>query len=170
GTTARSDARRVGRGLPLGLGLELGVVFPEERLDLVAHREQLRPLLLVERHRKAAEPVDRDAAFLAHLEADAAPALRLEPLVLGPELFEFRPEIFVCHVGVARNVNGSKGYHQEPRATTRPPRNRCDGDWSGAPAPLHTKVGLPSRSIRKSSRGCEGWCAQQDSNLRPPGS
>src|SRR6185503_17112681 len=101
------DTRAVGRaarrrGLPLGLGLELGVVFPEERLDLVAHREQLRPLLLVERHRKAAEPVDRDAAFLAHLEADAAPALRLEPLVLGPELFEFRPEIFFCHVAVAR--------------------------------------------------------------------
>src|SRR5258706_12793063 len=81
----------------LRLGLQLRVVLLEEGANLVGHREQLLPLLLVERDRKASQPVDRHAAFLAHLQADAAPALRLQPLVLRLQPLELRPQILVRH-------------------------------------------------------------------------
>ena len=51
------------------LRLELRLIRCDELANLVGHVEQLRPLLLVERHGKAAEPVDRKAAFLADLSS-----------------------------------------------------------------------------------------------------
>ena len=39
--------------------------------DVVRHVDQLEPLLLVERHREAAEPVHREPALLAHPERHA---------------------------------------------------------------------------------------------------
>src|ERR1019366_4875116 len=85
-TTAMVDTRM--RWLCLRLRLQLGVVLLEKRPDLVGHREELGPLLLVERHRKPPEPVDRDAAFFADLEAHAAAALTLQPFVLGFQSFQ----------------------------------------------------------------------------------
>jgi len=41
--------------LPFRFRLQFCVVFFDERLDLVSHREQFRPLLLVESHGKAAQ-------------------------------------------------------------------------------------------------------------------
>src|SRR5712691_11362250 len=69
-------------------GLELGVVLGDEGADVAGHVEQLRPLLLVERDREAAEPVHGHAALLAHLERDPARRPCLERRVLGPESFE----------------------------------------------------------------------------------
>src|SRR5471032_1435195 len=63
----------------LRLGFQLRIVLLQKRTNLVGHREQLLPLLLVERDRKAPEAVHRHAALLAHFQADAAPALALEP-------------------------------------------------------------------------------------------
>src|ERR1017187_7163456 len=99
----RADAAVPGRRawpcLCLGLRLQLRVVFLDECPKLVGHGEQLRPLLLVERDRKAAEAVHRHAALLADLETDAATMLTLEALVLSLETFQFRFQVLVCHLG-----------------------------------------------------------------------
>src|SRR5438270_421149 len=74
----------------LRLALQLRLVDLDEGADLVGKIQQLRPLFLVQRDRKAAEPVDRDAALFAHLERDraAAHARRLEGGVLRPETLQ----------------------------------------------------------------------------------
>lgn len=53
------------------LRLQLPLVRRDERADVVGHVEKPQPLLLVERHQKAARAVDRERAFLAHLQAQA---------------------------------------------------------------------------------------------------
>jgi len=82
-----SDASGV--GLDVVLALQLRVVFGNERADLVGHREQFDPLLLVEGHREASEAIDRDAALLADLETRAA-CTAFEALVFGLEPLELR--------------------------------------------------------------------------------
>src|ERR1700693_2345191 len=71
--------------------LELALVLLDARTDVVGQGEQLEPLLLVERDREAAEPVDGQPALLAHLHRDgsAADAARLERRVLGLEPLQF---------------------------------------------------------------------------------
>src|SRR5262249_42854435 len=78
---------------PLGsgpLGLETRLVVPDERADVVGQVEELQPLLLVERHREAPEPVDREPSLLAHLEGHAATRAALEPLVLRAQPLDLR--------------------------------------------------------------------------------
>jgi hypothetical protein len=94
GTSGRCAIRR----LCLGLGLQLGVVFLDERPDLVRHGEQLRPLLLVEGDRKTAKAIDRNAALLADLEAHASATLALETFIFGFEPLELGFQILVCHL------------------------------------------------------------------------
>src|SRR3990167_11192072 len=85
-------------------------MFLDECSNLVSHCEQFRPLLFVERDGKPAEAIDRNAALLADLEADATATLALEALILRPEPFQFGFQIFVSHVrflnssDAARNV------------------------------------------------------------------
>src|SRR2546426_7351769 len=105
-------AARLRHDLGLRFGLQLGVVFLDERPDLVGHGQQLRPLLLVERDREAAEAIDRHAALLADLEVDAATTLALEAFVFGFELLELGPQIFVCHLG--SSIRGRRRLSAEP--------------------------------------------------------
>src|SRR5205085_965116 len=79
------------------LGLQLGIVLFHERADVIGHREQLRPLLLVQGHGKAAQPVYRYAALLAHAEARGAIASALELFVLGTQPVELSLHVFVAH-------------------------------------------------------------------------
>src|SRR5215211_7496324 len=65
------------------LGLQFRLVRGNEGANFVGHIEQLEPLLLVERNRKAPETVHRDATFLAHLERDAFRCALLQRFVLG---------------------------------------------------------------------------------------
>src|SRR5262249_6990242 len=80
--------------------------------------EKLQPLLLVERHREAAEPVDRDAALLAHLDRHAAarggPA---QTFVLGPQAREPRGRVLVPHAPSRSRGGGAS-------AATVPPSPR----------------------------------------------
>src|SRR5262245_1801322 len=91
----RTDSWRACSGF--GLGLQFGVVFFDEHPNLVGHRQQLPPLLFVERDGKPSEPVHGHAALFADLQADAATALALETLVLRLEAFELRFEVFFRH-------------------------------------------------------------------------
>src|ERR1700730_8792333 len=72
-------------------------MFLDEGANLVSHGEQLRPLLLVERDRKASEAVDRHPALLAHLEAGRPSTLALEALIFGFEPVELGFQILVRH-------------------------------------------------------------------------
>src|SRR5687767_15126713 len=79
------------------LRLELAVVRRDERPDLVGHVEQLRPLLLVERHGKSSEPVDREATLLADLERYPTRRTLLQRRVLLPQPLELRSHFIVRH-------------------------------------------------------------------------
>ena len=70
-------------------------VFLQESPDFVGHGEQFGPLLLVERDRKAAQPVHGHPALLADLETHAPASLSFEALVLGLEPFQFRFQILI---------------------------------------------------------------------------
>jgi hypothetical protein len=91
------DASRICAVL-LRLGLELGIVLLEERADVVGHRQELLPLLLVERYGKSPQSIHGHATLLAHFQAHASTALALEPFVLRLEPLEFGFQIFVRHV------------------------------------------------------------------------
>src|SRR3989449_5452424 len=95
---------KVSGPLSLWFRLQLGVVFLDERPNLVSHREELRPLLLVEGDRKAPEPVDGDASLLADFQAGAPPALGFQPLVFRLESFQFGLEIVVGHLCSSSSV------------------------------------------------------------------
>src|SRR5262249_6242528 len=83
--------------LLVALRLELCLVLLDVDSVLVGHVEQLRPLLLVERHREPPETVDRDAALLGDLEraGSAGRLVALQLLVLGAEPLELCFEIVV---------------------------------------------------------------------------
>src|SRR5205085_2691684 len=82
------------------LGLELVLVLLDERADFLRHPEQLRPLLLVQGHGKAAEAVDGHAALLADFDAAALGGARLQLFVLGAETLDFGFEIVVGHPAI----------------------------------------------------------------------
>src|SRR3990170_8583259 len=72
----RGDYREGSRGCQASAGPvssalhpEPGIVLGDEFLDVVGHAKELQPLLLVERHGKAPQTIDRYRAFLAHLDA-----------------------------------------------------------------------------------------------------
>src|SRR5208282_1250315 len=50
------------------LQLQLALILFDENFKIGDSVEQLRPLFIVERHRKTAESIHADAAFLAHTE------------------------------------------------------------------------------------------------------
>src|SRR2546425_10440084 len=104
----RHCRKRARQDLGLRFGLQLGVVLLDECANLVGHGQQLRPLLLVERDREAAEAIDGHAALLADLEVGAATTLGLEPFVFRFELLELGLQIFVCHLGSLLAQNASR--------------------------------------------------------------
>src|SRR5262249_17150808 len=107
-----------------GLLLELALVVPDERPDLIRHVEELEPLLLVEGHRKPAEPVHRKTALLADLDGDGPGSPGLEGLVFGPQPFQLRPQFLVgCH----RFAPGA----QPSNAHTYPARRIAPEDFRG---------------------------------------
>ncbi len=55
--------------------LELALVFLNKHLKVGNRVEQLRPLLVVERHREAAQSLHADAALLTHAELYGAASL-----------------------------------------------------------------------------------------------
>jgi hypothetical protein len=61
--------------LRLLLQLELALVLFEEVAQILRPIQELYPLLVIKRDRKAAKSVDRNSAFVAHLEADASSSL-----------------------------------------------------------------------------------------------
>src|SRR5688572_28192077 len=97
GDAAATACGPVQKQLLFGLGLQFGVVLGDERTNFVGHREQLRPLLFVERDGKAAETVDRHASLLADPESEPPAALCLETLVLRSEPLELRFQFIVGH-------------------------------------------------------------------------
>ena len=56
-------------------------MFHEKRSNLIGHGKQRGPLLLIERHGKATEAIDRHASLLADLEADGAITVALQALI-----------------------------------------------------------------------------------------
>src|SRR5437867_1717858 len=83
------------------LGLQVRGVLVDEASDVVRHREQLQPLLLVERHREAAETVYGYAALLAHLQGRRGLRSAFEGFVLSLQAFELGAELsFGAHGGV----------------------------------------------------------------------
>src|SRR5262249_42000404 len=95
GVSARTTERPLGSAR--ALRLELRLVVADEGADVVGQVEQLEPLLLVERHREAPEPVDREPALLAHLEGHPATRSPLEPLVLRPQALDLRLGVVLGH-------------------------------------------------------------------------
>src|SRR5215210_1540343 len=92
----------------LRLGFQARIILTDKCADLVGHRQQLRPLLLVQRHREAPEPVNGNSTLLAHLEADRASALVFQPFVFRFEPFELGFQILIRHL--------------DPRSAKRPQR------------------------------------------------
>src|SRR5438105_3650310 len=86
-----------GRGL-LAFDLQSRFVLFDELADLVGHVEQLGPLLLVERHREAAQTVYRNASLLTDLESCGAAARTFQPLVFGLQTLELGFQVLVGHV------------------------------------------------------------------------
>jgi hypothetical protein len=60
-----------------------------ERAAVICHCQQLRPLLLVESDRKAAEAIDGHRAFLPDLERQAFGGSAFEGCILSSEPFQF---------------------------------------------------------------------------------
>src|SRR5262249_2479326 len=79
------------------LRLQRTVVLAHEGANVVGHVEQSNPLLLVQRHRKPAEAVHRQAALLADLHRHAPAGTLLEPLVLGPQALQLLFHVLVHH-------------------------------------------------------------------------
>src|SRR5262249_9846292 len=79
------------------LRLQRAVVLAHEGANVVGHVEQPNPLLLVQRHRKPAEAVHRQAALLAHLHRHASAGTLLEPLVLGSQALQLFFHVLVHH-------------------------------------------------------------------------
>src|SRR5207248_4325984 len=113
----RSIARRF--PLVLWFGFQLRLVLLDERADVVRHVEELRPLLLVERHREAAEPVDRHASLLAHLHGDSPAAPRLERLVLGLQALHLCFHLLLVHPGSSCFIAGWFASSQVPLTAPR---------------------------------------------------
>src|ERR1017187_1498036 len=84
-------------GFNLFLGLQLGVVLTDERLDQGSAGQNTEPLFLEKRDRKAPHAVQRDCAFLAHLEAYPALVLGFELGILCPQPLQFRLHLRVAH-------------------------------------------------------------------------
>src|SRR5260221_3894436 len=78
----------------LGLRLQVGVVLLDESPDVFGHVENAGPLLLVERHREASEPIEGHATLLADLQRNASRLAILQSLVLGLQAFEFGFQVF----------------------------------------------------------------------------
>src|SRR5258708_23416855 len=80
------------------LQLQLALIFFNKSLKLGDGVEQPGPLLVVERHRKAAESIDADAALLTHAELDGAGSLFCLHLLfqIGKASFQFFVSWF-CH-------------------------------------------------------------------------
>src|SRR5256712_11971750 len=95
---------KVSGPLSLWFRLQLGVVFLDERPNLVGRREELRPLLLIEGDGKASEPVDGDASLLADFQAGAPAALSFQPLVFCLESFQFGLKIFAGQLSSSSSV------------------------------------------------------------------
>src|SRR5438093_723137 len=80
----------------VALDLELPGVVLNELLDVVRHREQPEPLLLIERHGVAPQSINGDATTLRHLEKGALAGPCAELLVLPLKSFQLRTHI-ICH-------------------------------------------------------------------------
>src|SRR2546425_5474101 len=93
-------ARRVRRARST-LRLQRRRVLADEGTQLVGHVEELLPLLLVEGHREAAEAVDGNAAFLAHLDAHTAVGGPPEAIDLGLRTLELCLLVFGHEIGRA---------------------------------------------------------------------
>jgi hypothetical protein len=128
---ARVAEERLGPGArsdrPLLLRLELALVLPDEGPDLVGHLEDPEPLLLVERDREPAEPVDGHPALLAHPELAALPGPGPEGLVLGPQPGQLGFGLLVGHdarlLGVSRPIQrDTRGARDQRVAPPRPSR------------------------------------------------
>src|SRR5262245_7004576 len=131
---AAPPARRPGGSGSL-LRLELGLVLPDEGPDLVGHVEELHPLLLVERDREATQPVDRDAALVAHPQADPLAGPGFQRLVLGPQSGQL---VLVALVGHRRLLPTGPA---RPPAGRRPPACRSRPRRSSSPAPPRAPAG-----------------------------
>src|SRR4029077_19741745 len=79
------------------LGFEFALVLADERADLVGHVEKPTPLLLVERHGKATEPVHGDPALVTDPHLTAALRSGLQGFVLGPEAGNLALEMLLAH-------------------------------------------------------------------------
>src|SRR5436309_11105574 len=80
----------------VALDLELPGVVLNELLDVVRHREQPEPLLLIERHGVAPQSINGDATTLRDLEKGALAGPCAELLVLPLKSFQLRTHI-ICH-------------------------------------------------------------------------
>src|SRR5947209_6437098 len=81
--------------------LQLPLVLGDELPDLVRHVEQLRPLLLIQRDRKATEPVHRQPTLLAHLHRYRPRRTLLQRFVFLAEPLQLGLHIFVGHYSSA---------------------------------------------------------------------
>src|SRR5262245_22573508 len=79
------------------LRLQLRLVCRNECANVIRHVEQLQPLLLVERHRKASHAVDRDGALLAHLHANTGCRAFLEGGIFAAQAVQLSLHIVVGH-------------------------------------------------------------------------
>ena len=168
GFVGRGETAR-GAEISVALGLELRLVFRNESADLVGHVEQLGPLLLVERHREAAEAVHRDPSLLRHLERRRPAALLLEALVLGAQALKLHLQIVVGHrqdaIPTRRRATTALSSVSRPggvgRRRARPSRTRrarwaaCSGRFScdGGSAPRETERGSGRRAARPPPTG-----------------
>src|ERR1700683_5681264 len=67
------------------LRLEVVIVGLDEGLDVLSHRENSQPLLLVQGHGKSAHPVDGQSALLADLHCKLGVPGVFEALVFGSQ-------------------------------------------------------------------------------------
>src|SRR5437667_406689 len=81
------------RRLLLALLLQFAGVFLNELLDVIRHREQPEPLLLIERHGVAPQSIDGHSPTLRDLEKRALPSPGAELLVLSLKSLELRMHV-----------------------------------------------------------------------------
>ena len=75
-------------------GFQFAFVGLDETPDILTHVEQFLPLLFIQRHRKATEPVDGNTAFFADSEAGSLRCAFLEALIFGTQTGKFVFQIF----------------------------------------------------------------------------
>src|SRR5215813_7479587 len=116
------DARKRACGYcALLLRLQFCLVLRNEGADVLRHVQELQPLFLVERHRKAPHAVDRDRPLLAYLQANTGRRAFFQRCILPAQAFQLSFHIVVGHcIPCVLAMDESQVYPYQPAIGTGP--------------------------------------------------